>query len=577
MINYIKKHKLLLGSLYNRFLVLIFFFFLSSILELISISSLIPIINFFFNEKELFKLVNSIPIEVIKNYLTNLPSKNILIYVSFLAGIIYTLKGVFNTFIVFKIFRFTQKIKLYISEKIYKNYLYKDVLFFSQNKTEKILRTLSSDITNFSSHFCTCLSMFIAEVFIIFSLVLFLIYFAPIVSLALILFAIIIYFANTLYIRKKLINISYERQIEESNQLKLINYLSKLITEIKIYSKQDKFFNNFFLSLNQLEKLVFKFNIISNMPKYIFETILFLIIIIFLMVNVLFFQIGNNFAATLSLIVIIILRILPSLIRCTNLFTVINYYSSSFNHLYEELKHYSYSDNKIKKISLNKIELKNICYRYPYKSQNIFAGLNLVIKKGDRVGIKGNSGAGKSTLTKIIAGLIKPNSGKIILNNLRTINNNSLKIGYVSQNIFLLDDSLVNNIIFEGIKEKKKVNKYKLKKILDICCLNDLVKELPKKTNAQIGESGIKLSGGQKQRISIARALYANPDLIILDEATNALDKSTENKILRNIFRYYKDKTIIIVSHNYNILKLCNNIINLNKKKVSYKLIDKLL
>ena len=136
-------------------------------------------------------------------------------------------------------------------------------------------------------------------------------------------------------------------------------------------------------------------------------------------------------------------------------------------------------------------------------------------------------------------------------------------LGYVSQSIFLSDKSIRENIAF-GVPNRK-IDNLKIKKLIKICKLNDVIKNLPKKENTLIGERGIRFSGGQQQRLGIARALYTDPSIIILDEATNALDKKTENQIIKSILKYKKKTTIIMISHRIDIIKKFDKIIFLNK------------
>ena len=136
------------------------------------------------------------------------------------------------------------------------------------------------------------------------------------------------------------------------------------------------------------------------------------------------------------------------------------------------------------------------------------------------------------------------------------------KIGYVSQSIFIMDASIEENIAF-GI-EPEKIDKKLMEYALKSAKLIELNQKLSNSTNSRVGENGVRLSGGQRQRIGIARALYRNPSILLLDEATNSLDKDTENQILDVIGNLKKEKTIILISHNKNSLRYCDRIISLN-------------
>ena len=141
--------------------------------------------------------------------------------------------------------------------------------------------------------------------------------------------------------------------------------------------------------------------------------------------------------------------------------------------------------------------------------------------------------------------------------------------GYVSQEIFLLDESIEYNISFG----EENVDKEKLYKAIKISQLSDFISKLEKGVETRIGEKGLNISGGQRQRIAIARAIYLDAEILILDEATNELDEENEGKIIENLISLHKHKTIILTTHNQNILKSCDQIISIkdNKFEVKYK------
>ena len=188
-----------------------------------------------------------------------------------------------------------------------------------------------------------------------------------------------------------------------------------------------------------------------------------------------------------------------------------------------------------------------------------------------KIGIIGKSGSGKTTLIDVILGLIEPVEGnlkvdniKITYKNLRLWQNN---INYVPQQIFLTDNSISENIAI-GI-ERDKIDQLKIQQVSKISNIHEFItNELPEGYDTVVGEKGVRLSGGQKQRIGIARALYDDKPLIVLDEATNALDSETENKLINNIINFAQNKTLIVISHNIQILKNFDLIYSIENGKV---------
>ena len=190
--------------------------------------------------------------------------------------------------------------------------------------------------------------------------------------------------------------------------------------------------------------------------------------------------------------------------------------------------------------------------------------ISLNIPKNSFLGITGPSGSGKSTLVDIISGLTKPTSGKIKLDevNVENYGNSwSHRIAYVQQKTFIFDTSLIKNIT---LNEDDEYDDNLLKYSLEISGLKDFVSQLNEGINSNLGEFGNKISGGQQQRIGLARAIYKNPQLIILDEGLSNVDYETKEKILQRLIDLKNNKTIIYVSHDLNDLKKCDTIFKLN-------------
>ena len=191
------------------------------------------------------------------------------------------------------------------------------------------------------------------------------------------------------------------------------------------------------------------------------------------------------------------------------------------------------------------------------------------IRQGEKIGIVGKSGSGKSTLIDIIMGLLPPTSGKVLIDNQNIKNVKNLwqkKIGCVAQETFVADDKLKNNIAIG--EEDEKISEKLIKKSLKLTNLEEFSQNLKFGINTVLGQQGSRISGGQKQRIGIARAIYNNPEILILDEATSSLDSLNEKIIVKNLFDHFQNQTIIFVSHNLENLKFCNVVYEIENKKL---------
>ena len=276
------------------------------------------------------------------------------------------------------------------------------------------------------------------------------------------------------------------------------------------------------------------------------------------------YNLNSNLFATLGFFVAAVLRIIPSLNRVINSIQTLKFNRASVETIYNEI--ISIKDNvEVEEKQINtfkKIKFENVDFSYERKK--IIRNLNFTINKGDKVGILGESGSGKSTTVDLITGQLHPEKGKIYIDNFNLVNvkKSFLKqIGYVTQKPFFLNDSVKKNIAL-GLNENE-IDDSRIKEVLKIVELDNFIFNLKYGVNTIIGQQGGKFSGGQAQRLALARALYNNPDLIILDESTSALDTDIENKIIETLFKNLDKKTIIMISHNKSTLKYCDKLIKL--------------
>jgi ATP-binding cassette subfamily B protein len=211
------------------------------------------------------------------------------------------------------------------------------------------------------------------------------------------------------------------------------------------------------------------------------------------------------------------------------------------------------------------IELKDVSFRYRDDAPWVLHDINLVIKKGSRVGFVGTTGSGKSTLLDIVMGLLYPTQGCMLVDG-QVVDVNNMRgwqqhIAHVPQSIYLSDASVAENIAF-GIP-KDNIDYARVKVAAEQAQIADVIEGLAKDYNTLVGERGVRLSGGQRQRIGIARALYKQASVIIFDEATSALDNETEQAVMESIDNLSSDLTVLIIAHRLSTLKNVDHIVEL--------------
>jgi len=217
------------------------------------------------------------------------------------------------------------------------------------------------------------------------------------------------------------------------------------------------------------------------------------------------------------------------------------------------------------------IELSGIGLIFEQRSRPVLENINLIIKKGSRIGFIGSTGSGKSSLMDVIMGLLKPTSGNIYVDGValgrEKIRSWQKHIAHVPQHIFLADVSIAENIAF-GIA-KDEINMERVKFVAIQAQIDAVIESLPDKFGTLVGEHGIRLSGGQRQRIGIARALYKKADFIVFDEATSALDEPTESSIMNSIYNLSSDVTLLIVAHRTSTLQNCDFVVKMDNGKIT--------
>ena len=207
------------------------------------------------------------------------------------------------------------------------------------------------------------------------------------------------------------------------------------------------------------------------------------------------------------------------------------------------------------------LQIESISYCYPKSERPAVRKISLELRKGESIAFVGATGCGKSTMVNLILGLLQPQTGRILANEIdiqAAPNGWRNCLGYIPQSIFLIDDTLRANIAF-GVPHDQ-VDPERLQSALTSAALATFIDELPDGLDTVIGERGVRLSGGQRQRLGIARALYFNPQVLVMDEATSALDNQTEAEVMQAIQNLKKERTLIMIAHRLSTVEDCDRL-----------------
>jgi ABC-type multidrug transport system fused ATPase/permease subunit len=490
---------------------------------------------------------------------------------------LFFFKNITLAFILYYQNSYINSVTANLSSGLYEIYLKQDFLFHKINNSSKLIRNINVEIATFISLLNSILKL-ISESFFLFGVLILLCFIdfkATFFILTFIIFLLIIYNFFTNKVLKKIGEIRHK---STATAIQNLQESFGSIKEIKIGFFEDLFIKSNKKIILEITKATQIFNTITQLPRLVSE---FLIVLIFSIIIIFFFNNTNNYKQLFVYIgfySIVVIKTAPCFLRIFSSIQQIHFSQSVLNtlvaqfNLKKNINEDLYKPKKAFTIK-NNIILKNISFKYLNSEYAALNNVSLEIEKGQFVGVLGPSGSGKSTLMDIILGLIKPDVGDILFDN---ININDLKklyfvkIGYVPQLTYLTDNTLANNIALG----QKELNYEKINEVIKMANLYELVNKLPKKLESFVGERGEQISVGERQRVGIARALYNDPELLLLDEPTSSLDHASEIKIMETIDSLRKKKTIIFITHKNTLVENFDQIIHIKNGQIQ-KIIKK--
>jgi ABC-type multidrug transport system fused ATPase/permease subunit len=552
-----------------NFILLLVLIFFNTLLEMISIGLILPLIALLtqdnFIEKYYFILIYF-------NFFFELNKINLIyFFIIFLTAVFFVKNILILLFSIFKYNFFFNILNIY-SRKLYKIYINKDYSFFTKNNSSILIRNV--DNVSIFSESINQILFFITDFLTILGLLILLMYFeffGTMILLSIVLFS---FFFYSFFTRSTVINFGNLRQVYQKKKIQSLYEGFSAIREIKIFFKEKFFINRYSNNLFSYSEASKMYEIFQSLPKLWLEMIgvisLSILIFLFLLNN----KADLNIISMLAVYGASAFKIMPSLNRVISSSQFLIHYNSIIVEIIKQFKlnlTFSSLNNNLLKKDFNfkkSLKVNNLSFFYN-KRKKIFSNLNFEIKKNETIGIIGKTGSGKSTFINILSGLIKANDGRITVDNTdikSVVSNYNTLFAIIPQSIFLLDDSILSNVAF-GI-DKNKINRKIFLESIKLAQLDKFIKGLPLKENTNVGERGIKLSGGQIQRIGIARALYFQPKILILDEATSSLDQKTESEFMKMLYFLKRKITIIIVSHRMSTLIKCDKVFKIDNGKI---------
>ena len=339
------------------------------------------------------------------------------------------------------------------------------------------------------------------------------------------------------------------------------------VKEVKIFGREAFFVERYHEQITAFSRSYLWFMAISTLPRYFLET---LFVAAAALALLLVARGGAAQAAlpTLVLFGVAAIRLMPSFIRMVSSAGQIRFNMRAVEAIRTELEQTTGSETARGEVPRRRmrrtLELQRLSYTYPGAARPALAEVSLALPRGELMALVGRSGAGKSTLVDILIGLHAPDAGRVLVDGVDIhddLRGWQRSIGYVPQHIFLTDDSLARNVAF-GVPDAE-IDPAQVRRALASAQLDAFLAGLPQGLDTRMGERGALLSGGERQRIGIARALYHDPDVLVLDEATAALDRPTEAEIVRLLLALAGSRTIVLIAHSMATVRVCHQVVML--------------
>ncbi|MCL2764378.1 MAG: ATP-binding cassette domain-containing protein [Treponema sp.] len=425
---------------------------------------------------------------------------------------------------------------------------------FVQKNAGEIIQTINTETVKVSRLLMFCLQVFseLFTVLLLYSLLIIVNWRMSLILTAILLVVTLIVLVSLVEISRRQGKKTTEAVLRQSRILHEAFYNYKFI---KLRGNERDFYESYDSSARSAVRASIISTTLGVLPRNFLENFGFSLLICIIVFITWSMGTPEVIIPVISMYALALYRMLPAITRMLSYFNEIAFNYNALDLYYNSMNQEVEKEDDIKLDFKKSFTVDSVDFKYN-TGNDVLKNTSLEVIKGESIAITGESGSGKSTLVDIIIGIHKPNSGNLYSDGVRITNENirswRKKIGYIPQNIYLFDGTVADNVTFSAeYNEERLIESLKMANIWDFLLKNDGI-------NTQVGEGGIQLSGGQKQRIGIARALYTNPEILVLDEATSSLDNETESKIMDEIYDLSRDKTLIIIAHRLSTVERCN-------------------
>lgn len=485
---------------------------------------------------------------------------------------VYTFKAFYLIFLAWRQNRFVFRLQADLSQRLFQTYLSKTYTFHLQRNSAQLIRNATTEVFLFANRFMISAMYLVKELLVLLGLCFLLFAIEPLgAALVVGLFGV---FGLGFYriTRGYMDRWGKVRQKHEGMRIQHLQQGLGGVKDVKVLGRESEFMGQYSFHNKRVAKVGQLEATMQQLPKLWVELIAVGTFVMLVLTMIARGGTLEEIIPKIGLFAVAAFRLMPSINRILTSVQAIKFNQPVLDMLVQEFSldtpPVSLSKTE-KKTSWYELIIDNVSYCYPGTEKPALEHVSFSIKKGETIGFIGLSGAGKSTIVDVLLGLLPPSEGRILIDGKdiqKSLRGWQSQIGYVPQSIFLTDDTLRKNVAF-GVPAES-VSDDAVWSALKAAQIDSFVESLPQGLDTTVGERGITLSGGQRQRIGIARALYHDPEVLVLDEATSSLDTSTERHVMAAVNALHGEKTIIIVAHRLTTVEGCDRLYRLDSGKI---------
>jgi len=481
-------------------------------------------------------------------------------------------RGMFLSFLAWSQLRFVHQLQTQISQRLFAAYLHQPYTFHIQRNSAQLIRNALGDVDLITHHGILQSLNFLAEVLAVCGICALLVCVEPLGAIVSIGTIVVVGWVFAHLTRHRISLWSKERQYHEGMRIQHLQQGLGGVKEVKLLGRELQFIERYRMHTRASARATQRNQLMQQLPRLALETLAMIALAALVIAMIGQHRPVQALVPTIGVFAAAAFRMMPSANRIIAATQSMRFAAPVVGTLADEVEAFGPSPVAERAVQLpfeRCLSVEDVEFHYPGTSGPALQNITLTIQAATSVGVIGGSGAGKSTLVDVILGLLSPQHGRILVDGVDIRGNLrgwQSSIGYVPQHIYLSDDTLESNIAF-GLPADE-VDETAVRRALRAAQLEEFVAQLPEGLQTKVGERGVRLSGGQLQRIGIARALYHNPRVLVLDEATSSLDIATERGVMDAVRALHGSRTVIIVTHRLSTVEHCDRVYRLESGRI---------